>query len=303
VTLLAAAVLGLAIGAVLGALGGGGAILTVPILVFVLGQSAQDATTSSLVIIGVTAVIGALGHARVGNVRWRTGAAFGAAGILAAYAGTQANRHVDEHLLLLTFAGVMVLAATGMLTRRADQPPGPEPQDASSPDPLSLANPSPGTGNRPRHLATGRPPAGSTATGTLAPVDAEAPPAPRAATVAKVIAAGLLVGFLTGLFGVGGGFVIVPALVLALAFPMPAAVGTSLLIIAINSAASLAARSGHAQFDWAVIVPFTLAAVAGTFGGQRLARRVSGPTLTRAFAVLLLLVAAYVGVRSVATLL
>lgn len=249
-SLLLAALVGLAIGAVLGGLGGGGAVLTVPVLVYLFGQSAQEATTGSLLIVGVTAVIGALGHARAGNVRWRVGAAFGGAGVLAAYAGTLLNRRLDEDLLLLGFALVMVLAAGAML--RQGEP-------------------------RPRHRS-------------------------RAATVAYVALTGLGVGFLTGLFGVGGGFVIVPALVLALRLPMPVAVGTSLVVISIVSAASLASRADDLDLDWAVIAPFTAAAVAGTFAGQRIGERVSGPTLTRAFAVLLLLVAAFVGVHSAVSL-
>jgi uncharacterized membrane protein YfcA len=289
-TLVAAALLGLLIGGVLGGLGGGGAILTVPILVFVLGQTAQEATTSSLVIVGVTAVIGALGHAHAGLVRWGTGAAFGAAGVAAAYLGTQVNRHIDEQVLLLGFSGIMVLAAAGMLSRRERSP--------ATAAALRLEAPSSGHGGS--HRANPEPgqatPGDRVSTAQLSHVDIRSASGSR--TVLKVVGAGLAVGFLTGLFGVGGGFVIVPALVLALRFPMPAAVGTSLLIIAINSAAALAARSTHATFDWAVIVPFTLAAVTGTFGGRRVAQRVSGPALVRAFALLLLLVAGYVGISS-----
>src|SRR5512142_1948391 len=116
-TLFAAVGLGLLIGIVLGGLGGGGAILTVPALVYLLGQSPQNATTSSLIIVGATAVVGAAGHARAGNVRWRTGLTFGATGILAAVAGSVANRHVPPHLLLLGFAGLMVVTALGMLVQ------------------------------------------------------------------------------------------------------------------------------------------------------------------------------------------
>ena len=119
-----------------------------------------------------------------------------------------------------------------------------------------------------------------------------------AGTAAKVIVAGLVVGFLTGFLGVGGGFIVVPALVLALAYDMPVAVGTSLLIISLNSGVALLARSGHQSFHWALIVPFTIAAVAGSAAGKRVADRASGAGLTRAFAVLLLLVAGYVVVRA-----
>ncbi len=290
-TLLAAAFLGLLIGGVLGALGGGGAILTVPMLVFLLGQSGQEATTSSLVIVGVTAVIGALGHARTRQVRWRTGLAFGAAGIPAAYLGTQANRQVDEHVLLLGFAIVMVLAAAGMLTRR--NPSADRRADDATQAPAATST-AVSDGDSTEARARTSTVQLSRTTGS----DLRAAAPDRLTTAAKVVAAGLLVGFLTGFFGVGGGFVIVPVLVLGLRFPMPLAVGSSLLVIAVNSAASLIARADHATFDWAVIVPFTVAAVAGTFAGQRLAEQVSGVTLTRSFAVLLLLVSGFVGVHS-----
>ena len=302
-TLFAAAALGLLIGVVLGALGGGGAILTVPMLVFVLNQSAQEATTSSLIIVGLTAVIGALGHARAGNVRWRTGIGFGVAGIAAAYLGSQANRQVDEQVLLLGFAAVMVLAAAGMLTRH--NPCATESASARGRDPSvphrSINDNDPGGLISPARRAVGRgSPAGPATSGIprTARGDMSFRLSGHFVRAAKILAAGLLVGFLTGFFGVGGGFVIVPALMLVLGFPMPAAVGTSLLVVAVNSAASLAARADHATFDWPVIVPFTIAAVAGTFGGQRVAERVSGTVLTRSFAVLLLLVAAFVGVHS-----
>lgn len=269
-TVLVVVLAGLATGVALGALGGGGAILTVPVLVFALGHGVREATTASLVIVGITSVIGTLGHARSGTVRWRVGAAFAAAGVVTAVLGSAVNRLVDDRLLLLGFAAVMVLAATGMLTR--GDPDG--------------EVPAPGG------------PGGSRATDTL--VRAVSPP--RSATVANVLAAGLVVGFLTGFFGVGGGFVIVPALVLALRLPMPVAVGTSLLVVAANSAVALAARTGQAHVDWAVVVPFTVVAVGAMFVGQRLARRVSGAALTRAFAILLLAVAALLAVHSVVTL-
>ncbi|MBC9005721.1 sulfite exporter TauE/SafE family protein, partial [Micromonospora aurantiaca (nom. illeg.)] len=138
------------------------------------------------------------------------------------------------------------------------------------------------------------PSTGSTSrTGTAQLTRAAAPARSRTGTAAKVVIAGLLVGFLTGFLGVGGGFVIVPALVIVLDLPMPVAVGTSLLIIAINSAASLAARTGHAHFDWTIIIPFTLAAMAASLAGKKIADRLPQTVTTRAFAVLILAVAAY----------
>ena len=109
-----------------------------------------------------------------------------------------------------------------------------------------------------------------------------------------VLVAGLVVGFLTGFLGVGGGFIIVPALVLTLKYDMPTAVGTSLVVISLNSAVALLARGAQDGFHWAVIVPFTLAAIAGSAAGKKVADRVDGSHLTQGFAVLLLLVAGYV---------
>lgn len=262
--------LGLAIGASLGALGGGGSVLTVPALVYALGESPTPATTASLVIVGITAVAGTGGHARAGRVRWCTGTVFGLTGIAASFAGTWANRAVDPHVLLLAFAALMLLAGAGML----------------------------------RQSATARTAAARTA------VEPEQPamgapslrgPSGRGAAV-KVVLAGLAVGFLTGFFGVGGGFVIVPALIVVLRYPMPDAVGTSLFVIAVNSGGALAARAGHETFHWEVIVPFTIAAIVGSLAGNRIADRVAAPVLTRAFVVLLLGVAAYVATLSLLAL-
>jgi uncharacterized protein len=269
--------LGLLMGLVIGALGGGGSILTVPALVFALGLSAQEATTGSLVIVGITAVVAGVGHARSGHTRWRTGLLLGAAGVPASVLGSRLNRDVDESVLLLSFAALMLVAAAGMLLRthaHADDPDGPAE--------------GPGAGA-----------SGGTATAVR---PAPAPTATGARAVLRLVAAGLLIGLLTGFLGVGGGFVIVPVLVIALGFPMPVAVGTSLLVIALNSGVALVARVGHSTFVWDVIVPFTLAAVAGSLLGKRVADRVAGSTLTRAFAVLLVVVAVYVATRAVLAL-
>lgn len=271
--------LGLLIGLTLGTLGGGGSVLTVPALVYVIGQDARAATTSSLFIVGVSSLIAAVGHARSGRVRWGVGAAFGAVGLAAGVAGTAANQLVDPDVLLLVFAGVILLAAAAMLAggppSAGDGPARADEDDAGSP--------------------------------CAAPGEADAP-ARRggrwdARRIVQVVGAGLLVGFMTGFFGVGGGFVIVPALTLALGMSMPLAVGTSLVVISINSAGALLARAGTAEFDWAVIVPFTLAAIAGSLGGKSVADRVTGATLTRAFAVLLIGVAGYTATSSLTALL
>jgi uncharacterized membrane protein YfcA len=255
-----AAGLGLLIGLVIGGLGGGGGVLTVPLLVYVLGQSAQDATTGSVVIVGVTAVAGVLARLRHGSVQWRTGIALGVAGIPAAALGALLNAQVAEPVLLLSFAVLTVLAAVALIV---DAGPAPEP------DP---------------------PVAGAVAVRT------------RRST-GVVVGIGIVIGFLTGFLGVGGGFLLVPALVIVLRMPMVAAVGTSLLVIVVNSVAAFSVRLGAAaELDWAVLVPFTAAAVLASVAGQRVAHRFSGAALTRAFAVLLLAVGGFVAVESVIAL-
>ena len=113
-----------------------------------------------------------------------------------------------------------------------------------------------------------------------------------------ILGMGAAVGFLSGMFGVGGGFLVLPVLVIALRMPVTAAIGTSLLIMVLNAAAAMASRSGDLAVDWAVVVPFTLASVVGTLLGRRVADRLSGTALTRIFAVLLLLVGIFVGAES-----
>jgi len=289
-TISAAMGLGILIGVSLGALGGGGSILTVPALVYVLGESAHAAITESLAIVGITSVAAAAGHARVRHVRWGPGIVFGLVGAASTYAGTALNRDVNPNALLLAFAVLIAGVAVGMLRRARART-----RVAAWPGPIAAG-------------AAGQfPPAAAARSSLQSPADggsaspASMPGSARAArsnVAVKIITVGLAVGFLTGLFGVGGGFVIVPALVMALGYDMPVAVGTSLLIIAVNSAASLAARAGSEALHWSVIIPFTVAAIAGSLGGKGIADQVPSTTLTRAFVALLIAVAGYVAVRS-----
>lgn len=271
--------MGLLIGLSLGALGGGGSILTVPALVYVIGQGAKAATTSSLFIVGISSLIGALGHHRSGRVRWSTGVAFGITGIAASFAGTAANRLVQPDVLLLAFAVLILVAAAGMLAKTRDSARRNAPDDAL--------------------VSAGGPPLAGSADTTAADEGSPSGTDRKGRRIAKVVVAGLAVGFMTGFFGVGGGFVIVPALTLALGMAMPEAIATSLVVIAINSGAALLFRAGTAHFDWAVIVPFTLAAIAGSLAGKKVADNLNARTLTRAFAVLLVAVAVYTATQSV----
>ncbi len=294
-TVLVALGLGLVIGAFLGALGGGGAILTVPALVYLLGQSARDATTSSLIIVGAAAITGMIGYARSGHVRWRLGVMFGVAGTVAAYAGTALNRQVDQHYLLLSFAVVMGLAATGMLLRARNQKPVAAAASTWVAVSALVSEAESELEAGPGAVTTRRAP-----TALDIPVrSSEFGGGSRWNAAAKILIAGLGVGFMTGFFGVGGGFVIVPVLVLLFDLPMPVAAATSLLIIAINSAASLVARAGTAHFHWSIIVPFTIAAMAASLGGKMIAGKLPERMLTRIFAAMLIAIGLFVAIQNI----
>ena len=297
---------GLLIGLALGSLGGGGSILTVPALVYLLGQSPQAATTGSLLIVGTTALAGAAAHWRAGRVRVGPGLVFGALGLAGSYVGTRLSAGVDPHVLLTAFAVLMLVAAAAMLRRKrsgngAVRDPstgmamlrGWRSRNGAARD-LSSGRAIPAAAARP-----GRPTAVVTGTAVRAcPLPA---PTPRltGCRVIKVVAAATAVGLLTGFFGVGGGFVIVPALVLALGFEMQVAVGTSLLVIAVNSAAALGARlGGHPHLDWPLLSLFALTAIAGSVAGNRVASTVDAAKLTAAFVLLLVAVSVYTAARS-----
>lgn len=251
--------LGLLIGLALGALGGGGSILTVPALVYVLGQDPRAATTSSLLIVGSASLFALIPHARAGHVRAGQGLLFGALGTAGSFAGSALSARVPPQVLLTAFAALML-----------------------------------------RHHDTGDQPERATE-----PMLRFRPFAYDGARVAKVVLTATAVGLLTGFFGVGGGFALVPALVLVLGYSMPVAVGTSLLVIAVNSGTALAARIGMGvgDLDWTLIAVFTAAAMAGSLLGGRITARADPRHLSRAFAALLIVVALYTAARSLPTLL
>lgn len=267
---------GLLIGISLGALGGGGSILTVPVLVYLLGQDPSTATTTSLVVVGITALTGALSHYRGGRVRLGQGVTFGLMGVGGAWLGSRLSGAVRPEVLLALFAVLIVVVAV-LMFRRARRGPASAPALGS---------------------AIGARPAPDVAFLTLRPTFMCN--CPRAL---RVLITATAAGLLTGFFGVGGGFAVVPALVIALGFSMPVAVGTSLVVIAINSAAALTARlSSGLHIDLAVVGVFTAAAIGGSLLGGRVAARVQPRHLTLAFATLLLVVAAYTGIRSLPAL-
>ena len=230
--------LGLGIGLSLGLVGGGGAVLAVPVLVYVLGQDVHAATTVSLVVVAVSALAGALVTTRRGPICWEVAGAFAAPAAVGGIAGAAANTAVDGDLRLALFS--LLMAAVAYTTWRKAGYAGDRPAPAGCPR----------------------------------------------LQAARTIPAGLAVGVLTGFFGVGGGFLIVPILVLWLGFPIRRAVGTSLIIVSIVSWIALASHVGAGNdVDWVLAGLFTATAVTGAVLGATFATRVSQRALSRAFAI------------------
>jgi len=272
-----AVALGLLVGLSLGALGGGGSTLAVPILVFVAGLQAQDATTTSLLVVGVASVFGVVSHFRNGNVRLGAGIAFGSAGIVGSRIGLLVNRSLDENALLLAFSVLIVFVAVRMYRSIDKSEPGSE-QVA---DDRLLEN---GTGVAAQERGS-----------VMSRLDLSA------AAIAKLAGAATAVGLLTGLFGVGGGFAVVPALTLLLKFPAKQAIGTSLVVIVINTTIALTMRSGNLGFDWAVVGPFLVTVTVGVVVGTRISKGIDAARLTRAFALMLGVVAIYTAASTMLT--
>ncbi|UNK46434.1 sulfite exporter TauE/SafE family protein [Arthrobacter sulfonylureivorans] len=239
--------LGLLVGVVLGLVGGGGAIIAVPALVYGVGMIPAQAIPTSLLVVGVSSLAALLPRFREG-LNWPVIALVGAAGIPAAWGGAAVGRLLDPNVLMLAFSAIMVLAGIRMLagTRETD---------------------------------------GSCGMGPGRSFRACAP---------KALAVGLLVGFLTGLLGVGGGFLIIPALTIFLGLRMKQAVGTSLAIIVINSAAGFSAHAAGLSIDWPITIAFAVPAIVGSVVAARLARSLKDKHVRISFAVLIFAVAAWV---------
>lgn len=239
-------VLAVVVGITLGLLGGGGSILTVPLLIYVTGMETKEAIATSLLVVGVTSAVGAVAHARGGRVQWRTGLVFGLAGMAGAYLGGRFTEFIPGQWLLIGFALTMVATSLAMLGPRREI------------DPTAV----------PSHLPT-----------------------------LRVILDGLVVGLVTGLVGAGGGFLVVPALALLGGLPMPVAIGTSLVVIAMKSMAGLAGYLASVTIDWPMAAMVTGAAVVGALIGGRLAGRIAPQTLRRVFAWFVLVMAIVVGAQ------
>lgn len=239
-TLVLTLLLAILIGVSLGLLGGGGSILTVPILTYVAGLPPKEAIAASLFVVGTTSAVSAISHARAGRVQWRTGLIFGAAGMVGAFGGGILGGYIPGTVLMIAFALMMLATSIAMLR-----------------------------GRRTARTEESTP-------GTLPPV--------------KIVLEGLAVGLATGLVGAGGGFLVVPALALLGGLPMPVAVGTSLLVIALKSFAGLAGYLTTVSLDWVLIGGVTLAAIAGSLVGARLVGRIPEAALRTGFGIFVLVI-------------
>ncbi|MDX1584076.1 MAG: sulfite exporter TauE/SafE family protein [Thermoanaerobaculia bacterium] len=234
------------IGLSLGLIGGGGSIITVPLLVYVIGVEPHAAIPMSLAIVGSTSLVGSLMHHRTGGVVWRTALLFGSAGIAGAFLGARLTYLVSDRALMLIFAALMLFVSSLMLLRGE---------------------------RRDREID-------------------------HHAVLWKAISAGLGVGILTGFLGVGGGFLIVPALMLFGHLPVREAIGTSLVVIAINCASGLAGHLRFGGFDLLLTALVSLFAIGGAFAGTAMANRTSPANLRKGFAFFVMAVGIFLVARN-----
>jgi uncharacterized protein len=247
VEMLLAIPFGLAIGLVVGTVGGGGAILALPVLVYILDEGVSSASTASLIVVALGASVGAGSQARDGQLCWRIALAFSVPAAAGAYLGTVASTAVSPRTLVLAFVPVMLVAAALTYARGGDDSAG-DGEDCGCPDPSFV----------------------------------------------RAGGSGVGVGALTGFFGVGGGFLIVPALTMLLALPMRRAIATSLAIITITGLAALASHLAEgAEPDWGLTIVLSLSAAVGALTGSSVGRRLEPRTLAHAFGLVVAAVALF----------
>jgi uncharacterized protein len=249
------------IGISLGLLGGGGSVLALPVLVYVMGVAPKPAIAMTLIIVGSVSLLGSIPHARRGNLNLKIAGIFGSATMLGAYLGARiATLPLITSAFQMILFGLSMLVAAGLMIYRSIKT---EP-DSSENELASIQYVKPACKYCWLWLMT----------------------------------EGIAVGVLTGLVGVGGGFAIVPALVLLGNIPMRQAIGTSLLIIACNSVAGLLGYLGHVSLDWTLTVSFAFLAGCGTLIGAYLAQFISAKQLQKSLGYFLLAVAAFVLIQN-----
>ncbi len=254
----------------LGLIGGGGSILTVPILVYLFHVDAVLATAYSLFIVGITSLIGSGSHMRLGNIHWRTAIVFGIPSIMAVYA-TRAwlvpwlpdplfsigDTVVTKSLGMLIFFALLMVAAAYSMIKKPKMPKGPD-------EPAEVAL----TFNYP-----------------------------------LILGEGVIVGTITGLVGAGGGFLIIPALVLLAKLPMKQAVGTSLIIIAAKSLIGFTGDlKGDEFIDWGFLGIFSAVAIGGILLGSMLSKHITNEKLKPAFGWFVLVMGVYIIGREISQL-
>ena len=270
---------GALIGLSIGALGGGGSILAVPVLIYAFNQSPAQATTGSLVVVAVTALIGAVTAYREGNVMVSRGLIFGVVGIGGAAIGGKAAAHVPEPVLLAAFALLMLLVGSVMAIRQLRHQRESTRSEAARDARRWAALDDPIITFSPTFIC-------------------------QCPLALKVLLTATTVGLLTGFLGVGGGFLVVPVMVLALGLPMDLAAGTSLVAITLMSTAALVVRAGAGVTpDWGVVLTLTAASAVGGLLGARLAARTKTARLSTAFTALVLAVALYTASQALPALL
>lgn len=285
--ILTALAVGALIGLVVGALGAGGGILSVPALIYLLGVAPHEATSASLVIVLFTALAALGGRIGKNTICYQIALVFAALATVGTWLGSLANQAVSADLLMYAFALLLICVGLVMLRRaypglfRGAARAGSS--GVFSDDGAAAADNAGGTGSTPALRAV-------SAMGEVSSIGVGSPIG--AAPLWRVALVATITGALTGFFGVGGGFAIVPALTLVLHLPIKRAASTSLLIMAITAVVALVARAQTSlNVDLGVIGAFTVASMLGGVAGAPLTRKVSSQKLTASFAALLLAVA------------
>lgn len=266
------------IGVSLGLIGGGGSVLAAPVLIYVMQVAPKSAFAMTLVIVGITSVVGILPHWRQGNVNLKVAAVFAPPAMAGAYIGARIATlpMVTPTLQLMTFAVMMVIAAFSMIYKGKGKEAQIEPRISSDLSSYHYGSP---------------PIAISDGAGAIAHTHSH-----KYRNVAIAVE-GLAVGMLTGFVGIGGGFLVIPTLVILGGLPMKEAIGTSLIILALKSVTGFAGYLGHVPVDWVLMATFTIAASAGILIGASLTRSIQPKQLEKGFGYFVLAVALFILVK------
>lgn len=255
-------ILAICIGISLGLIGGGGSILALPILKYVMGVETKSAIAMTLVIVGIVSAIGTIPHWKQGNVNFKTAVLFSPAAMLGAYLGARITSLsiITPTIQLICFAAIMLLAAFFMIRKSSCKSDYELKDDRGLKDCFDY-----------KHRDIYRL--------LLSPLE------------------GLIVGIITGFVGVGGGFMIIPALVILGQTPMKEAVGTSLLIITFKSISGFAGYLGQVEIDLNLIIIFTLAACFGSISGAYLTNFIQPKQLEKSFGYFVIAVAIFILIK------